>query len=90
MFIPFQGQKVPGGSTPKSMLPAAGTSGRGPHMNRNFPGGPEISQQQTVNPLIGRKVMSRWPEDNNFYEAVISDYKAETVGFYLEIAIAIG
>ncbi|KAK3132442.1 hypothetical protein QOZ80_6AG0521630 [Eleusine coracana subsp. coracana] len=73
------GQKVPGVSTSKSMLPSAGTSGRGPHMNRNFPGGPpEHSQQQTVNPLIGRKVMSRWPEDNSFYEAVISDYKAET------------
>lgn len=25
-------------------------------------------------PLIGRKVMTRWPDDNNFYEAVISDY----------------
>lgn len=51
-------------------------------MNRNFPGGPpEHSQQQSVNPLIGRKVMSRWPEDNSFYEAVISDYKAETVCF---------
>ncbi|GAB4835157.1 Protein EMSY-LIKE 3, variant 2 [Ancistrocladus abbreviatus] len=25
--------------------------------------------------LIGRKVWTRWPEDNNFYEAVITDYK---------------
>ncbi|CAK9148474.1 unnamed protein product [Ilex paraguariensis] len=25
-------------------------------------------------PLIGRKVMTRWPEDKNFYEAVIIDY----------------
>nr|GMC82046.1 protein EMSY-LIKE 3-like isoform X2 [Ipomoea batatas] len=25
-------------------------------------------------PLVGRKVMTRWPEDTNFYEAVISDY----------------
>lgn len=24
--------------------------------------------------LIGRKVWTRWPEDNKFYEAVISDY----------------
>jgi hypothetical protein len=88
----YQGQKVPGGSTAlKSMLPSAGTSGRGPHMNRNFPGGPlQHSQAQSVNPLIGRKVMSRWPEDNSFYEAVISDYNAETVCFYLKIAIAIG
>ncbi|KGN66442.1 protein EMSY-LIKE 3 isoform X2 [Cucumis sativus] len=25
-------------------------------------------------PLIGRKVWTRWPEDNSFYEAVITDY----------------
>ncbi|GMP61364.1 hypothetical protein CsSME_00023859 [Camellia sinensis var. sinensis] len=23
---------------------------------------------------VGRKVWTRWPEDNNFYEAVITDY----------------
>ncbi|KAK1386686.1 ENT domain-containing protein [Heracleum sosnowskyi] len=27
--------------------------------------------------LIGRKVMTRWPEDNNFYEAVITDYNPQ-------------
>ncbi|XP_062193767.1 protein EMSY-LIKE 3-like isoform X1 [Phragmites australis] len=76
------GQKIPGGSAVKSMPSSAGPSGRGPHMNRNFPGGPaELSQAQSVDPLIGRKVMSRWPEDNSFYEAVISDYNAET-GLY--------
>nr|GMC89276.1 protein EMSY-LIKE 3-like isoform X2 [Ipomoea batatas] len=25
-------------------------------------------------PLIGRKVRTRWPDDNNFYEAVITNY----------------
>ncbi|XP_074579546.1 protein EMSY-LIKE 3-like [Curcuma longa] len=25
--------------------------------------------------LVGQKVMTRWPDDNNFYEAVITDYK---------------
>ncbi|KAL6598040.1 hypothetical protein ACP70R_046461 [Stipagrostis hirtigluma subsp. patula] len=76
------GQKIPGGSAVKSM-PSAGPSGRGPHMNRNFPAGPagELSQASNVDPLVGRKVMSRWPEDNSFYEAVISDYNAET-GLY--------
>uniref|UniRef100_A0A0A9CNR4 Lamin-B receptor of TUDOR domain-containing protein n=1 Tax=Arundo donax TaxID=35708 RepID=A0A0A9CNR4_ARUDO len=77
------GHKIPGGSAVKSMS-SAGPSGRGPHMNRNFPGGPpaELSQApQSVDPLIGRKVMSRWPEDNSFYEAIISDYNAET-GLY--------
>ncbi|CDP10126.1 unnamed protein product [Coffea canephora] len=29
---------------------------------------------RTSDPLIGRKVMTRWPEDSNFYEAVITDY----------------
>ncbi|XBH69384.1 protein EMSY-LIKE 3 isoform X1 [Aegilops tauschii subsp. strangulata] len=75
------GQKIPGGPAVKSMPPSAGPSGRGPHMNRNFPGrpaAPEPSQgQHHLNPLIGRKVMSRWPEDNNFYEATITDYNAE-------------
>ncbi|KAL6863806.1 hypothetical protein ACP4OV_016709 [Aristida adscensionis] len=76
------GQKIPGGSVVKSMPSSAGPSGRGLHMNRNFPGGPaaEFSQGH-VDPLIGRKVMSRWPEDNSFYEAVISDYNPET-GLY--------
>ena len=31
-----------------------------------------------INPLINRKVMSRWPEDNSFYEATITDYNPET------------
>lgn len=54
-------------------------------MNRYFPGGPaaEFSQAQNVNPLIGRKAMNRWPDDNSFYEVVISDYNPETVGFYI-------
>ncbi|KAJ8900095.1 hypothetical protein K2173_024211 [Erythroxylum novogranatense] len=28
----------------------------------------------TYDPLIGRKVWTRWPEDNNFYQAVVTDY----------------
>lgn len=27
-----------------------------------------------MDPLIGKKVRTRWPDDNNFYEAVITDY----------------
>ncbi|KAG8049539.1 hypothetical protein GUJ93_ZPchr0009g415 [Zizania palustris] len=71
------GQKVPGGSSVKGMSSSAGPSGRGPHMNRNLPGGLasfEPSEAQRINPLINRKVMSRWPEDNSFYEATITDY----------------
>ncbi|XP_011025237.1 PREDICTED: uncharacterized protein LOC105126157 isoform X4 [Populus euphratica] len=29
-----------------------------------------------ANDLIGKKVWTRWPEDNHFYEAVITDYNA--------------
>ncbi|XP_022641574.1 protein EMSY-LIKE 3 isoform X2 [Vigna radiata var. radiata] len=30
----------------------------------------------SYDPCIGRKVWTRWPEDNHFYEAVITDYNA--------------
>lgn len=30
-------------------------------------------------PLVGKKVWTRWPEDNHFYEAVITDYNAAEV-----------
>ncbi|OEL16143.1 Protein EMSY-LIKE 3 [Dichanthelium oligosanthes] len=76
-------QKVPGGSAVKPTSSSEGPSARGPQMNRYFPGGPpaEFSQAQSVNPLIGRKFMNRWPDDNSFYEVVISDYNPET-GLY--------
>jgi hypothetical protein len=31
--------------------------------------------------LINHKVYTRWPEDNNFYEATITQYNPVTVGF---------
>ncbi|KAE8692535.1 Protein EMSY-LIKE 3 [Hibiscus syriacus] len=34
----------------------------------------EHGEGATFDPLIGRKVWTRWPEDNHFYEAVITDY----------------
>ncbi|KAG2583084.1 hypothetical protein PVAP13_6KG225900 [Panicum virgatum] len=70
------GQKIPGGPAVKSMPSSAGPFGRGPVINRNTSAGlpPEGPQ---LNPLIGRKVMTRWPDDNSFYEAVITDYDAE-------------
>ena len=36
----------------------------------------ELDRDNCSDPLIGRKVWTRWPEDNNFYEAVISDFNA--------------
>lgn len=34
----------------------------------------EPVEATTYDPLIGRKVWTKWPEDNNFYEATITDY----------------
>ncbi|KAG9456690.1 hypothetical protein H6P81_001198 [Aristolochia fimbriata] len=34
----------------------------------------EPNEASTVNPLIGRKVKTRWPADNSFYDAVITEY----------------
>ncbi|KAI4340568.1 hypothetical protein MLD38_025389 [Melastoma candidum] len=36
----------------------------------------EPAQTTTYDPLIGKKVWTRWPDDNNLYEAVITDYNA--------------
>ncbi|KDO50147.1 hypothetical protein CISIN_1g015970mg [Citrus sinensis] len=39
----------------------------------------EPAEAATFDPLIGRKVWTRWPEDNSFYEAVITDYNPTEV-----------
>ncbi|RZS16361.1 hypothetical protein BHM03_00048340 [Ensete ventricosum] len=70
-------QTLPGVSSMKSMqYPSAGPSGRSQVASRNSSGAPMIdpAKKTPYDPLIGRKVMTRWPEDNNFYEAVITDY----------------
>ena len=57
----------------KSMpYPSTGPSGRGQVANRSSTGA--VAEAPPFDPLIGRKVMTRWPEDNNFYEAVITDH----------------
>ncbi|CAM8948993.1 unnamed protein product [Rhodiola kirilowii] len=30
--------------------------------------------EAVIDPLIGRKVKTRWPDDNNFYEAIITEF----------------
>ncbi|RVW93589.1 Protein EMSY-like 3 [Vitis vinifera] len=63
---------LPGASSMKSMQYASsGPTGRGQVANR---GVNEPAEAATFDPLIGRKVRTRWPDDNNFYEAVITDY----------------
>lgn len=54
------------GRTPRGMVSNHG-SAIVPYAN-------ETSDLGTKDPLIGRKLRTRWPDDNNFYEAVIVDY----------------
>eukprot|EP00262_Sarcandra_glabra_P018325 TRINITY_DN6525_c0_g2_i3.p1 TRINITY_DN6525_c0_g2~~TRINITY_DN6525_c0_g2_i3.p1 ORF type:complete len:492 (-),score=101.04 TRINITY_DN6525_c0_g2_i3:268-1743(-) len=75
---PKSGQTLPGVSSMKPIqYPSTGPTGRGQVANRGSSGAlmaNEPAVAGTFDPLIGRKVMTRWPEDNNFYEAVITDY----------------
>lgn len=53
----------------------SGPTGRGQFGNRISSGGhAEPAERAPFDPLIGRKVRTRWPDDNNFYEAVITGY----------------
>ncbi|XP_059656951.1 protein EMSY-LIKE 3-like isoform X2 [Cornus florida] len=69
--------------------PFSGARGKKPKLysSTGFTGGPQVRKRGTgsldviepaeatnFDPLIGRKVWTRWPDDNNFYEAVITDY----------------
>ena len=57
--------------------PSTGSTGRGQFANRSSSGAVvtnENAEAAAHDPLIGRKVMTRWPEDDNFYEAVITHY----------------
>ncbi|CAK9328051.1 unnamed protein product [Citrullus colocynthis] len=54
-----------------------GPTGSGQANNRGSLGAfasNENAEGATHEPLIGRKVWTRWPEDNSFYEAVITDF----------------
>ncbi|WJX11272.1 hypothetical protein P8452_01905 [Trifolium repens] len=72
------GQSLPGLSSVKS-VPYAST---GPAGARHFANRNSSSNLLSNAPaegaafdhLIGKKVWTRWPEDNHFYEAVITDY----------------
>ncbi|XP_019159341.1 PREDICTED: protein EMSY-LIKE 4-like isoform X1 [Ipomoea nil] len=49
------------------------TSGRGQFVNQIS----EPVEGASLDPLVGKKVRTRWPDDNNFYEAVITEYDPE-------------
>ncbi|CAA2948739.1 EMSY-LIKE 3-like isoform X1 [Olea europaea subsp. europaea] len=75
---PKSGQIPPGSSSMKMQYPSSGPAGRGQLGNRITSGGlpNEPAEGATLDQFIGRKVRTRWPDDNNFYEAVITDYNA--------------
>ncbi|CAK9149726.1 unnamed protein product [Ilex paraguariensis] len=69
------GQILAGASSMKMQYLSSGPTGRG-QFNRASSGAltSEHAQAASFDPMIGRKVRTRWPDDNNFYEAVITDY----------------
>ncbi|PSR84541.1 Protein EMSY-LIKE like [Actinidia chinensis var. chinensis] len=75
---PRPGQPLHGLSSTMSMqYPSTGSTGRGQFANRSSSGAVvtnDNAEAAARDPLIGRKVMTRWPEDDNFYEAVITHY----------------
>ncbi|KAI9152972.1 hypothetical protein LWI28_003835 [Acer negundo] len=57
--------------------PSTGPVGSRSFINRSSSGAisaNDTSEAGALDNLIGRKVWTRWPEDNNFYEAVVTDY----------------
>lgn len=55
--------------------PSTGAAGNRSFINHSSSGAISASEPvEGANSLVGRKVWTRWPEDNNFYEAVITDY----------------
>lgn len=49
----------------------------------------EPGESGSYDPLIGRKVWTKWPEDNHFYEAVITDYNPVEVSYLLLLYISV-
>ncbi|ESW21074.1 hypothetical protein PHAVU_005G039400 [Phaseolus vulgaris] len=69
------GQVLLGVSSIKQ-YPSSGLGGRNQVPNRASSGIDmgELSKGALQDSLVGRKVRTRWPDDNNFYEAIVSDY----------------
>lgn len=66
----------PGSSSIKTQFPA-GAAGRGQLGNRMASG--DFPNESADDPLVGRTVRTRWPDDNNFYEALITRYNPADV-----------
>ncbi|KAK4717891.1 hypothetical protein R3W88_016229 [Solanum pinnatisectum] len=65
-------QTMPGVSSTEMQYPSLGPSGRGQSSNQVS----EPSESVSFDPLIGRKVRTKRPDDNNFYETFIADCNA--------------
>ncbi|KAJ0668730.1 putative ENT domain, protein EMSY-LIKE, plant, ENT domain-like superfamily [Helianthus annuus] len=65
-----------GASSIKPQHPPSGSTGRAQLGNRVISGvhANGAAETSSFSTLIGRKVRTRWPDDNNFYEATITDY----------------
>ncbi|XP_019428770.1 PREDICTED: protein EMSY-LIKE 3-like isoform X1 [Lupinus angustifolius] len=65
---------------PSMQLPSTGVTSRSHVNNRGSALGAiatnEPAEAGPYDPLIGKKVWTRWPDDNHFYEAVITDYNS--------------
>ncbi|KAF5952990.1 hypothetical protein HYC85_010934 [Camellia sinensis] len=70
------GQMLPNASSMRMKYPSSGPTGRGQLGNQVSSSAlaSEPAEGASFDNLIGRKVRTRWPDDNNFYEAVITDY----------------
>lgn len=71
----------------KTMQYPSGLIGRTQVANRGTSGAFSTNEPAEADPLLGRKVWTRWPEDNHFYEAVITDYNRVEVRFTVEITL---
>lgn len=81
---------LPAASSMKGMQYPSGLAGRTQVANRGTSGAfstNETAEAATYDPLIGRKVWTRWPEDNHFYEAVITDYNRAEVRFTVDFTL---
>ncbi|XP_015898963.1 protein EMSY-LIKE 1 isoform X1 [Ziziphus jujuba] len=76
----LQVQQFPSLSSVKSMrYPSTEPARNRQLINRSSLGGHAVNEHPeaaTFDPLIGRKVWTRWPADNSFYEALVTDYDA--------------
>ncbi|RHN63235.1 putative ENT domain, protein EMSY-LIKE, plant [Medicago truncatula] len=76
-----RGQSLPGLSSVKPVQCAStGPTGARHFSNHNSSSNLNApAEEAQFDPLIGKKVWTRWPEDSHFYEAVITDYNPDEV-----------